>query len=53
MIEQAIEIIKVKGGVHEWMWRLIVDHGYVYKDIKPEVEAAWKHWDKHVRRKTK
>lgn len=52
-LERALEVIERKGGVHEWMWRLIVDHGYTYKDIRPQVEAAWKYWDKNVRKKQK
>ena len=47
-LEQAIEIIKRKGRIHEFMWRLIVDHGYTYKDINVQVLDAWKYWDKHV-----
>ncbi len=52
-LEQAIEIIKQKGQLHEWMWRLIVDHGYKYEDIHSEVEVAWKYWDKNVNKSSK
>lgn len=52
-LERAVEAIQAKGRVHEWMWRLIVDHGYASKDIRIQVEAAWRYWDKNVRKKTK
>ena len=47
-LEQVIEVIKRKGALHEWMWRLIVDHGYTYKEIKEPVLDAWKYWDRNV-----
>ncbi len=52
-LEKAIVIIRQKGAFHEWMWRLIVDHGYKYKDIESQVFDAWKYWDKNVNPKRK
>ena len=52
-LEEAIIIIKQKGGAHEWLWRLIVDHCYKYKEIEPAVQDAMKYWDKNVNKGSK
>ena len=33
---------------HEWLWRLVVDHGYKYEEIKPGIDAAHKRWKKRL-----
>lgn len=52
-LEQAIVIIRQKGAYHEWLWRLVVDHGYKYVEIEPQVQNAFKYWDKNVNTKKK
>lgn len=52
-LEQAIVIIRQKGGYHEWLWRLVVNHGYKYREIEPEVLSAMKYWDKNVNKSSK
>ena len=52
-LEEALEIIKQHGGGHEWMWRLVVDHGYKFKAIHPQIEEAFKYWDRNVNKGSK
>ena len=45
MLQEAIKRVESNGSrANEWIWRLVVDHGYLWKDIKPEIDAAFKRW---------
>ncbi len=52
-LEEAVTTIKQHGGGHEWLWRLVVDHGHKYPDVQPQIEEAFKYWDRHVNKGSK
>lgn len=52
-LEDAIIKVQQKGLTHEWMWRLVVDHGYNFNEIKSDIDEAFDYWHHNVRDKTK
>ena len=52
-LEQILANIKLHGRPHEWIWRGVVDYGYKFTDIQPQILEAWKYWDRNVNKNSK
>ncbi len=45
VLDHALVQVDLNGRrANEWLWRLVVDHGYKYEEIKPGIDAACKRW---------
>ena len=52
-LDRAIEKVEQHGHGHEWIWRLVIDHGYKFNKVEPEINAAFKRWDRLHNKKSK